>query len=153
MGVQYTFSHDDVMDPVYCRVCRQQVPRAVLSAAGLCPGCIQAEQVAAQQTALPQQQAQQAVHGKNTGMGRCPQCQSTNVAQIENTARDGTGKVLKAVGCPLSCIGSCFLFLPLLLPLLILGIVLFVAGCFFGNGIRLISTSRACHYCGHRWLV
>jgi hypothetical protein len=60
MNPTFTFSPDDMMNPVYCRQCRTHIPLAVSAQGnGLCPDCVQANQQA-QTIAFQQQQSAQA---------------------------------------------------------------------------------------------
>jgi len=60
MSSSYTFSADDMMNPVYCKQCRNQIPKAVsLQGNGVCPDCMQISQQA-QASMLQQHQVAQA---------------------------------------------------------------------------------------------
>lgn len=135
------------MFPVWCSQCHQHIPRLVSNAGqGVCPSCIQANQVAqaaaaqAQQRAIVAQQqvqlAQQQAHFQvNTGMGRCPQCGSTHIKEFDNV--QGADYGLKSTACLLGC--CCAWPMLLVAP-------------FVGNQ-RKTGTSRQCMNCGNRWPV
>ena len=157
---KYSYTQDDLMQPVYCTVCRQHIPKAISNAgSGVCPDCVAsanaaAASTAAQQAAL-QQQAQQAHFNLQTGMGKCPQCQSTNIAEFENTAKTqasayiGGGCCLIILSVPLFCT----VVLSIIgLILVIVGIILAIIGMSM-NTKKKIGPSRICNFCGYRWLV
>ena len=146
-GEAFVFTDEDTLFPVWCTQCRQQIPRAVSNAnQGICPKCVRGNQVAqqatlqAQQVALASQQQanlqqQQAIFSANTGMGKCPQCGSTNIYQFDNL--QPVDNSLKTTACLLGCL--CAWPMLLVAP-------------FVGNQ-KKTGTSRACKSCGNRWPV
>jgi hypothetical protein len=165
MDPRYTYTPDDEMFPQYCRNCKKHIPAFVLDKNGnLCPECQlaayeseQEMQKALAKKALEQQQAEQAqqfaVHQRNTGLGRCSQCQSTNLQQFDNVENHGNGRNLIGAGCFLSLLGiPAIFFFGLGFLLIAAGIVLFCVGLGSSNH-RKVGTSRQCLACGNRWLV
>jgi hypothetical protein len=146
-NAHYNFTDEDMMSPIYCMKCHTHVPRLVSSAGkGICPRCIQEiqhaiylkEQERLQKEAQKKQQQlakKQAIYYKDTGKGKCPQCASTNIFQLENHQGGDVG--LKSSACCLGCLCAW----PLLLAIP-----------FVGNS-RKVGTSRQCRSCGYRWAV
>jgi hypothetical protein len=157
--ISYVFTVDDQINPVYCINCRTHIPRSVSnSGRGLCPSCIQsqrvqqAQQAAANQAALVNQQQaaanhQQAVFAHQTGLGFCPQCRSTNVIQIANRTPNGSKSGLIGAGVTMMIISVFCLW-----PLFVVGLILLIVGA-CQNSNNQIGTSRVCQYCGNRWAV
>ncbi len=161
MNPDFTFSPDDLMNPIYCRNCRVHIPAKVsTSGGGYCPDCNIARhhaQVAAQQAQIAVQQqkamlSQQSAQllNLNPAMGWCPRCQSPNLDQLNDNSLGSAGRSLKGAGCVLCAISWFVLW-----PLLVVGIALYAAGSSLG-GRRPIGTfgsSLQCRSCGHRWLA
>jgi len=134
----YAFSEQDRLNPVYCRSCRKQIPRAVSDAQqGVCNECsaAQAQAQNVQQTA--QEQARLQVFNTDTGVGPCPVCSSRNVVQFKEDAGGGNKSATIATTGLLGCL--CFWPVLIVLPVLAL----------MGSKV----TVRQCRHCGHRWQV
>lgn len=154
----YTFTDDDMMQPVYCIGCRQHIPKVVSNfGLGLCPTCLNAKQAAQQaqtnaqaaaaaQVQAAQQAKAQAVYAVATGLGICPAYRSTNIEQVVNRTTNGSRGSLQAAGCMMGMISLFCLW-----PLAIVGILLFLVGA-CQPASNVTGYSRICRYCGHRWL-
>ncbi len=169
---KYSYTQGDLMQPVFCTVCRQHIPKAISNTGnGVCPDCIAsanavAAAAAAQQAAL-QQQAQQALFNVQTGMGKCPQCQSTNIVDFENTEVTQAYAVV-GWGCASILLSMLFFYIfyfvdgiLLFIRLMVLSIggIFLIAGCVrYLVGLMMIpkkklESRRNCNYCGYRWSV
>lgn len=159
--LQYQFSQDDILFPVYCVNCKTHIPKQVSNAGGgWCPVCIGRQHAQAVQNAQAAQAAQQAhaaaLYSTVTGLGYCPQCQSTNIVQFDNVAQVKTGGlgvglagiVLFVVGIPFICVGGIGLIF------MAAGFVMIMISLFTPSArTHAIGTSRECRYCGFRWQV
>lgn len=131
--------------PTYCTRCRKPIPSDVSRQQGICDACKTIlEQEAARKAAAEaenahrQMQEEERRHAewfrRDTGKGKCPACQSTNISDIRHVQDDRIGK--RAWVCCYGC--GCFLPLLLLLPFV---------------GSRWVSFSRRCNVCGHQWPI
>jgi hypothetical protein len=86
----YSYSPDDLLQPVYCIVCRQHIPKDISNAGkGICPDCVEIAKAVAAATATTQ--AQSHMQTENETKMVCDQ--STDTIEVELESQNDTTEV------------------------------------------------------------
>ena len=91
---KYSYSEDDLLQPVYCIVCRQNIPKLVSNDGnGICPECAEIAKAVAATTANPQ--AQSNMQTENETKMDCDQSTDTIEVELESQNNATKGNFFK----------------------------------------------------------